>query len=175
MCAGAWTTTPTIGTDSSEKWNGASSIPRNRDFGFITSASGGPFLFELLQLRLDRLQLHARAVPDLLIMGPCARGLHPHPPFGVFDRAPQALAFLRELLQFQADAMVPLLFGQQLARPRFRDAREGRVESRHPGICTPPPAKDEEARRQSDQAARDVRSHDVAEARRLVHAEGAQE
>src|SRR5207249_10174553 len=67
----------------------------------------GPFLFELPQLRLDRLQLHAGAVPDLFVMGPSARGLHPHPPFGVLDRAPQALPFLRELLQFQADAMVP--------------------------------------------------------------------
>src|SRR5437773_8491117 len=135
----------------------------------------GPFLFELPQLRLVRLQLHAGAVPDLFVMDPCARGLHPHPPFGVLDRAPQALAFLRELLQFQADAMVPLLFGQQLARPRLRDAREGRVESRHPGICTPPPAEDEEGRRESDQATRDVRSHDVAEACRLVHAKGIQE
>jgi len=35
MYAGAWTTTPTTGTDSSEKWKGASSIPRNRDLAFI--------------------------------------------------------------------------------------------------------------------------------------------
>src|SRR6184192_3508744 len=113
--------------------------------------------------------------PGPLRNGSVRRGLHPHPPFGVLDRAPQALPFLRELLQFQADAMVPLLFGQQLARPRLRDAREGRVESRHPGICTPPPAEDEEGRRESDQATRDVRSHDVAEACRLVHAKGIQE
>src|SRR2546422_1003323 len=39
----------------------------------------------------------------------------------------------------------------------------------------PPPAEDEEGRREADQAPRDVRSHDVAEARRLVHAERVQE
>src|SRR5438034_818276 len=93
----------------------------------------GPFLFELPQLRLDRLQLHAGAVPDLFVMSPCARGLHPHPPFGVLDRAPQALPFLRELLQLQADAMVPLLFGQQLARPRFREEHEGPDHTRRRG------------------------------------------
>src|SRR5207247_10480664 len=86
----------------------------------------GPFLFELPQLRLDRLQLHAGAVPDLFVMGPSARGLHPHPPFGVLDRAPQALPLLRELLPFQADALVTLLSCQQLARPRLRPARDGR-------------------------------------------------
>src|SRR3989449_10795636 len=35
MYDGAWTTTPTTGTVSSEKRNGASSIPRKRDFAFI--------------------------------------------------------------------------------------------------------------------------------------------
>src|SRR6266508_139517 len=36
MYAGACTTTPTRGTRWSEKRNGASSIPRNRDFDFIS-------------------------------------------------------------------------------------------------------------------------------------------
>src|SRR3989442_4239905 len=36
MYDGAWTTTPTMGTVSSEKRNGASSIPRKRDFAFIS-------------------------------------------------------------------------------------------------------------------------------------------
>src|SRR5436309_14188622 len=35
MYDGAWTTTPTTGTLSSENRNGASSIPRKRDFAFM--------------------------------------------------------------------------------------------------------------------------------------------
>src|SRR2546427_11471776 len=35
MYDGAWMTTPTMGTVSSEKRNGASSIPRKRDLAFI--------------------------------------------------------------------------------------------------------------------------------------------
>src|SRR3989442_3847982 len=36
MYDGAWTTTPTMGTVSSEKRNGASSIPRKRDLAFMS-------------------------------------------------------------------------------------------------------------------------------------------
>src|SRR2546422_318767 len=36
MYDGGWTTTPTTGTVSSENRNGASSIPRKRDFAFMS-------------------------------------------------------------------------------------------------------------------------------------------
>src|SRR5207249_9395855 len=131
-----------------------------------------PFLFELLQLRLDRLEFHARAVSDLFVMRTGAGRLHPHPTFRVLDRAAQALPFLRELLELQPDAMVPFLLRQQFAGPGFRDSREGRMHLRHPGVGAAPPAEGEEGEREADQAARDVRPDDVAEARALVDAEG---
>src|SRR5206468_569258 len=207
MYDGACTTTPTIGTLSSEKRNGASSIPRKRDFAFMShqrEMAGdldrelpagqvevrahrdhefvvhlpapsvqfcGPLLFELLQLRLDGPKLRTGLVPERLVVGLCVRRLQPHPPFGVFNRPPQRLAPLRELLELEAHPMVPLLFRQELSRSRLRDARERRMDAGHPGVCAAPPSDDEERRRQTDQPARDVRAHDVAEARRLVDPE----
>jgi len=83
--------------------------------------------------------------------GSCVRGLHPHPAFGVLDRAPQALSFLRELLQLQADAMVPLLFRRSSPGPGLEPARApgGVGPSRGTPRAT---SESEEGAEKSDQA-----------------------
>src|SRR5437660_1630380 len=134
-----------------------------------------PFLFELLQLRLDRLEFHPGAVSDLFVMRTGTGRLHPHSTFRVLDRPAQALPLLRQLLELQPDAMVPLLLRQEFAGPRFRDPREGRMHLRHPRVRAAPPAEREEGEREADQSARDVRRDNVAEIGRLVDAEGVQE
>ena len=48
----------------------------------------GPFLFELLQLRVDRPEFRTGLVADALVMGLRVRRLEPHAPLGVFDRPP---------------------------------------------------------------------------------------
>ena len=101
--------------------------------------------------------------------------LHPHSTFRVLDRPAQALPLLRQLLELQPDAMVPLLFRQEFAGPGFRDPREGRMHLRHPRVRAAPPAEGEEGEREADQSARDVRRDNVAEIGRLVDAEGVQE
>src|SRR3990172_3182716 len=67
MYAGAWTTTPTMGTVSSENRKGASSIPRNRDFGFIPSHQ--------LQVARDLVDDRVRSRPDSQTRGRSRRKL----------------------------------------------------------------------------------------------------
>src|SRR5207249_5297932 len=120
-------------------------------------------------LRLDGPKLRTGLVPERLVMGLCVRRLQPHPPFGVFNRPPQRLAPLRELLELEAHPMVPLLFRQELSRSRLRDARERRMAAGHPRARAAPPSADEEPRRQTAPPPPAVRPHAAADARRPPH------
>src|SRR2546422_131110 len=115
MYDGACTTTPTTGTVSSEKRNGASSRgppsqrrgplgpqaslgtsrgpsePRSRACSPCSASSiefRSPVLFELLQLRFDAPELRARLVAERFIVGLCVGRLQAHPSFRVLDRPP---------------------------------------------------------------------------------------
>src|SRR5256712_13251305 len=103
------------------------------------------------------------------------RLLEPRPPLGFFGRPPQRFALLGELLELEAHPMVSLVFGQELARPWFRDPRERRVDAGHPGIRASPPSEREERDREADQSPGDVRTDHVPEPRPLVNSERIEE
>src|SRR5438876_1384439 len=83
----------------------------------------GPFLFELPQLRLDRLQLHAGAVPDLFVMGPPPPDCHPHRRSAFLIAGPRLSPFSAGPRRFQRTRWARRPFGRRPAGPRPRDPR----------------------------------------------------
>src|SRR5256885_218476 len=71
--------------------------------------------------------------------------------------------------------MVPLILRQEFSGPGLGHPRERGMYAGHPRVGAAPPSECEERRGETDQSARDVGPHDVAEARGFVNAERVEE